>query len=191
MRQVNKKGLDLIKKMEGVVSFVYLCQAGHPTIGCGHKCLDGESYLKGYSVSDIKDKINNNPIMISNDSRDLYKVKSSAEIADITFITNKEIDKLLKKDISWACRAVEEFITVHLNDNQFSALVSFTFNLGRKALQGSTLRRKLNQGKYGEVPDELNKYVYARVNGEMERLDVLVKRRKAEGQLFLQNPTFV
>ena len=184
MRQINKKGLNLIKKFEGVVPFVYLCQAGHPTIGCGHLCRDGDKYLKRLTVAEIKDMINNNPMMISNDSRDIYKVKSSAEIADRTFITDKEIDKLLKKDVEDACRAVGELITVNLNDNQFAALVSFTFNLGTESLRRSTLRRKLNNKKYSEIPTELNKWVKA--NGDL--LDVLIKRRKAEGELFMTNP---
>ena len=187
MRNLNKNGLNLIKKFEGTVPFVYLCQAGHPTIGCGHLCRDGDKCLRGYSVHKIKDMINNNPTMISNNSCGTYKVESNIEVADITFVTDKEINTLLQKDVLDACKAVEDLITVKLNDNQFAALVSFTFNLGRGALQKSTLRKKLNQCKYGEIPAELNKWVYA--GGKI--LDGLVRRRKLEGELFMLRPIFV
>jgi GH24 family phage-related lysozyme (muramidase) len=185
VRQLNNKGLNLIKKLEGTVPFVYLCQAGYPTIGCGHLCKDGDWYLKGEPVFKIKTIIGFIPMMFKVDN--LYEVKSNIKVKELTTITDKEIDKLLKEDVGHACRAVEELITVHLNDNQFAALVSFTFNLGRDALQRSTLRRKLNNKEYGKVPAELNKWVYA--NGK--KLDVLVKRREEEGELFMTNPILV
>jgi len=63
-----------------------------------------------------------------------------------------------------------------LNDNQFSALVSLSFNIGSGAFNRSTLLRKLNLGKYDEVPYEM-----ARWNkGGGKILPGLVKRRELE-----------
>lgn len=67
-----------------------------------------------------------------------------------------------------------------LTDNQFDALVSFTFNLGAGALQRSTLRRKLNRGDYYSIPSELKKWVWA--GGK--KLKGLIKRREEESNLF-------
>jgi lysozyme len=83
---------------------------------------------------------------------------------------------------------VEKFIEVELNDNQFSALVSFAFNCGSGNLRDSTLRRKLNAGDYDCVPSELARWVKATdpSTGKKRSLAGLVKRRAAEGTLFLE-----
>jgi lysozyme len=95
-------------------------------------------------------------------------------------ITREEADVLLVKDLFVAERAVERHIRVPLDANQFSALVSFTFNLGSGALQRSTLRHKLNAGDYDEVPDELLRWCYA--GGR--KLAGLLRRRHAEATLW-------
>ena len=69
---------------------------------------------------------------------------------------------------------------VALNQNQFDALVSFTFNLGPGWIRDSGLQRALASGDYGAVPREMSRWVYA--GGQI--LQGLVKRRRAEGQLF-------
>ena len=49
-------------------------------------------------------------------------------------------------------------MTVALTDNQFGALVSFTYNVGIAAFLGSSLLRKLNVGHYDAVPAELARW---------------------------------
>ena len=95
-------------------------------------------------------------------------------------ITMEDGEGLLFLDLASAEAAVMKYIEVPLTPNQFSALVSFTFNLGGGALKRSTLRRKLNGGDYSSVPAELNRWVYAK----KKKLRGLVRRRKAEGVLF-------
>ena len=95
-------------------------------------------------------------------------------------ITQAEADALLVKDVYSAECSVERLIRVPLNENQFSVLVSFTFNLGSGALQRSTLRHKLNAGDYDEVPDELLRWCYA---GGL-KLAGLLRRRTAESVLW-------
>ena len=69
-----------------------------------------------------------------------------------------------------------------LIENLFSALCSWTYNLGSGALQRSSLRRLyLNDGRYEEAADEMLRWVYC--NGR--RLRGLVLRRTDERALFL------
>lgn len=93
-------------------------------------------------------------------------------------ITEQEAEALLKADLEEAERAVEHPINVPLNDHQFAALVSFTFNLGSGNLQESTLRRKLNAGNYEAIPSEMSRWVGCTLRG-------LVRRRADEGELFM------
>jgi lysozyme len=95
-------------------------------------------------------------------------------------ITRKRALALLMSDADKAARGVRRLIKVPLKQHQLDALVSFTFNCGEGALASSTLRKRLNRGEYGAVPQELNKWVMS--GGR--RLEGLVRRRKAEGALF-------
>lgn len=99
-------------------------------------------------------------------------------------ITAERAEELLLQDIAEFEQAVLRNVTVPLNENQFAALVSFTFNLGERALKRSSLLRRLNAGDYASVPKELNRWVNA--NGK--RLNGLIRRRKAEGELFMRTP---
>lgn len=96
-------------------------------------------------------------------------------------VTRGRAEALLKEDLRDAEKGVTKYITAQLNDNQFAALVSFTFNLGVGSLKSSTLRKRLNKREYFAVPGELNRWNKA--GGK--RLAGLVRRRKAEGELFL------
>ena len=95
-------------------------------------------------------------------------------------IIKSTADRLLAEDLAEFEKYVEEYVTVTLTQNQFDALVSWTFNLGPGNLQESTMLRKLNQGLYTEVPDEMRRWNKA--GGEV--LKGLVRRREAEAELF-------
>ena len=96
-------------------------------------------------------------------------------------VTEEKSGLILRKDLSRTERAVLKYINNPLTDDQFAALVSFTFNLGAAALQRSILRQKINYGLYQEASKEFMKWVYA--GGR--KLPGLTRRRKIEKQLFL------
>ena len=66
------------------------------------------------------------------------------------------------------------------NENQFSALVSFTYNCGCGALSKSGMLDLVAKGKTSQVQAVLNKYT----KGGGKQLPGLVRRRKAEWKLF-------
>ena len=100
-------------------------------------------------------------------------------------ITEEEAERLLLMDVASAERAVTRQVRVTLTENQFSALVSFVFNVGSRALTASTLLRKLNKGKYLEAADEFLKWNKATVRGKLTVLPGLTSRRAMERALFL------
>jgi GH24 family phage-related lysozyme (muramidase) len=73
-------------------------------------------------------------------------------------ISRARARQLLRSDATVAERAVRADVTVRLNQHQFDALVSFTFNVGTHAFKTSTLVRVLNQGHYDQVPAQLMRW---------------------------------
>ena len=72
-------------------------------------------------------------------------------------------------------------MSVSLNENQYSALVDFVYNVGKNIFAASTQLNRLNSGKYSAAANEFLKWVYA--GGR--RIDGLARRRAAERALFL------
>lgn len=66
------------------------------------------------------------------------------------------------------------------NDDRLCAIADFAYNLGLGALQASTLRRRILSGDYGDVPNQLARWV----NAGGRPLLGLVRRRAAEATLF-------
>jgi lysozyme len=96
--------------------------------------------------------------------------------------TVDEGDRMFAKELAVYEDAVDRLVAVPLNQNQFDALVSYTYNCGVGALASSTLLKVLNQGKYDQVPIQLARWVKA---GGVTYAG-LVRRRKAEAALFME-----
>lgn len=95
-------------------------------------------------------------------------------------ITAAQSEALLKQDLAKFETGVEKLVTHPITQDQFDALVSFSFNLGLGALKGSTLLKKLNAGDFQGASNEFSKWV----NAGGQRLQGLVRRRAAEQMLF-------
>ena len=100
---------------------------------------------------------------------------------DMEPISETEAEALLLRDLDSSEGWVSRLIKTALTENQYSALVSFTFNVGAGALQRSTLRMKLNRGEFQNAADEFTKWRMA--GGRI--LAGLVRRGAAERALFL------
>ena len=96
-------------------------------------------------------------------------------------ITADRADELLRADLGRDERKV--CARVHnpdeLADEQYGALVSLVFNVGR---MGDQLRRTINLGRFEEVPDVLRRYCKLRdpETGALVVSKGLLRRREAE-----------
>ena len=96
--------------------------------------------------------------------------------------TEAEAEQFLKEDLEIAEAEVNKVASeVELTQGQYDSLVSFTFNLGAKNFQTSTLRRKvLNNPADPAIKAEFGKWVY--VKGKVS--PGLQRRRLEESKLY-------
>lgn len=100
-------------------------------------------------------------------------------------ITEAEAEALLKRDLARFETGVEALVgDAPTTSDQFSALVSFAFNLGLQALLKSTLLKRHKAGKIAEASDQFLAWNKARVNGNLVPLKGLTRRREAERALY-------
>ena len=95
-------------------------------------------------------------------------------------ITATEAERLLMRDLAIFEAEVSRAVDVEITDNQFAALVSWTYNIGVSAMRESTLIRKLNMGDYASVPAELARW--NKIKGVVS--SGLSNRRAAEAGLW-------
>jgi GH24 family phage-related lysozyme (muramidase) len=148
--QLSDNGLRFIASFEGFIAHLYNDPAGYCTIGYGHLVHRG--------------------VCDGRRSEDVFRPS----------INLTEGRNLLKEDVRRFEDCVNRLVLRTLNQNRFDALVSFAFNVGCSAFKVSTLLRKLNNGEYHRVCDELMLWVH----GGGNVLPGLVRRRKAECELF-------
>lgn len=99
-------------------------------------------------------------------------------------ITQEKADADLLANVQDAVDSVNDHVTVDLTQNQFDALVDFTFNAGCGAFEKSTLLRLLNKGDYAGAEAQMDQWNKIRVNGVLVASKGLDNRRDAEQALF-------
>lgn len=117
-------------------------------------------------------------------------LKSEREKYAGQILTDAEVFQLLQKDLIRIMGRVDAAVTVPLTDNQFSALVAWTFNLGSGALKRSNLLRRLNALDYAGAAGEFHRWTKVTINGQKVERKGLVRRRAAE-ELIFRSPDVV
>lgn len=98
----------------------------------------------------------------------------------MTCITKEKAEELLRRDLEIFVSAVKTAVKVPLEQHEFDALVSFTYNCGVHNLRKSTLLRKLNAGDRAGAANEF--LAWTKSNGKV--LPGLTRRREAEKSMF-------
>lgn len=89
--------------------------------------------------------------------------------------------EVLEADVERVAEGVRASLTRRVSDPQFSALVSFAFNVGVGAFRSSSVLRAVNAGDFAAVPRRLQLWV----KGGGKVLPGLVRRRAAEAAMFV------
>ena len=169
LRNVPADAVELIKSFEGipdgdpstVLIDAYLCPAGVWTIGWGHALMDGAQQLKGAAN------------------------KARARALYPGGITREQAELLLRADLIPRAASVSSLLKAPASDAQFGALMALVFNIGAANLAASTLLRRFNAGDLAGAAEQFLAWDKARVQGVLQALPGLTRRRRAERAMFL------
>lgn len=154
--KTSESGIKIISELAGRSNTIHLDLYGFLSIGIGHSLT--------------KDEITSGEIFI---------LGVPARYTD-DGLTDLQVNQLFDQDIAIAEGAVNTGIKAELNQNQFDALVSLAFNIGRQAFLNSPLRRVLNDGQYEQA--EVQMAHWNRSGGRI--VPGLKRRREVEIDLF-------
>lgn len=157
--KLSTKGLKLLEQWEGDVLHVYKDQAGLPTIGIGHLLTKRELMANAVIINGVSVSLANG-------------------------ITEQQSLDLLAQDIAPFEAEVNAHVKVPLTQDQFDALVIFTFNIGSGGFESSSALAAINAGRMGEVPADMMKWNKITVKGQHVVCDGLVERRNKEIKLW-------
>ena len=100
-------------------------------------------------------------------------------------ISEARAEELLRDDLRAFEDGVKRLLTVPVNENEFSAMVSLAYNLGVGGFGRTVVLERLNAGDRQGAADGFLRHNRARINGELTVLDHLTHRRELERELFL------
>jgi lysozyme len=151
LRRLSQQGLDLIKRHEGFRSYAYDDFAPNRPARSPVRGTLTIGYGETQGVS-IGDTITE---------------EAAAE----------QLMRRLRRDFE---PAIHRLVRVPLTQYQYDALVSFVYNVGEGNLARSTLLRRLNAGRYDDVPAQLMRWT----KSKGVELRGLVRRRRDEAELW-------
>jgi GH24 family phage-related lysozyme (muramidase) len=102
-------------------------------------------------------------------------------------VSRSEAADLLALDLAPVERLVNALVSTQLTQSQFDALVSFAYSIGADAFAGSQVLRRVNNGDFVAAACALDAWRKSQVDGELEVVDALVRRRAAEKALLLKD----
>lgn len=99
-------------------------------------------------------------------------------------IDQHQADVWLIQDIDFADSVIDQHVSVPLKIGQRAALISFIYNFNDLKFKDSTLLQAVNSKDDRKVKEELERWIYAEIDGEMKVQGGLVIRRAAEIELW-------
>ncbi|MEM8988678.1 MAG: lysozyme [Pseudomonadota bacterium] len=101
-------------------------------------------------------------------------------------ISARRAEELLRDDLRDFEEGVKRLLTVPVNRNEFSAMVSLAYNLGIGGFKKTAVLERVNAGDRQGAADAFLRHNRARVNGTLKPIPHLTERRAHERALFLK-----
>jgi len=115
-----------------------------------------------------------------------YKDGTKVMLHDAPLADEAAAYDLLAYHVGIAEADINSHDTSPLTQNEFDALVCFTYNVGVGAVNTSTLLRLINAGKHAEAAEHFVDWDHSRIKGTLVEVAGLKRRRLAEKALFLK-----
>jgi len=113
--------------------------------------------------------------------------KTGMKYIDASGGIGPETDKMLfNADLTAVSNQIKNLITVPINENQFTALVSFAHHIGLENFANSSVLETLNKGNYADVVKKMQRWRTG-TKGPGSRTQVredYVQRRQFEAEIF-------
>ncbi|WP_319469516.1 lysozyme [uncultured Pseudodesulfovibrio sp.] len=98
--------------------------------------------------------------------------------------SRKQAQEVFENDVTEHEKIIKKHVKVNLSQGEYDALVHFVFNVGEPGFKTSTLLKKLNDGNYEGVPDEMRRWNKGTVDGQRQVIEGLKNRREDEVEIF-------
>lgn len=167
--KTSEAGIKLMHHFEGCKLKPYLCPAYIWSVGFGAVLYQDQIRL---------------PVVRKEGYTGMLRTDYPLRAEDSRVWSQQEVDALFERDLITFERGVLRLVPgVTEHQGAFDALVSFAYNAGLGNLQRSQIRIKANRGEWEKAADHLMDWT----KGGGKVLTGLVKRRKAERELFLSS----
>jgi GH24 family phage-related lysozyme (muramidase) len=129
------------------------------------------------------------------DEQQKVEAKAKEAVDEEKRLLTLNVQATFKDDLKPYIKAVNDNVTgVKLVQDEFDALVAFTFNVGRDGFKSSTLLKKINENKYRTGEAKARKTAMDAIEAEFLRWNKsggavvhgLTTRRQSEANLFLR-----
>jgi lysozyme len=112
------------------------------------------------------------------------RYKDGTKVKEGDIISSQRANEELLHEVEKKAEGVNRLVK-NVNQQQFDALVSFAYNLGVGALEDSTLLKRVKANPNDpDIRVQFMKWTKARQGGVLKELPGLVRRRKAEADLY-------
>lgn len=165
---IDQNGLAFVSRWEGKILRPYLDVAKKWTIGVGHLILPTDSFGS----------------LTNAEVRALLTTQNKNHSLAQRTISDEECLDILRKDMQMCVSAVRKYMKVRLNQNQFNALCSLSFNTGTGILIKSGVATAVNASRFSDVRAAMLQWNKISVGGKLVPNTGLTNRRKSEADLF-------
>ncbi|MBY3030576.1 DUF2272 domain-containing protein [Rhizobium leguminosarum] len=148
------EGYDLLRKWEGCILYAYDDATKPP-----HRVAAGEHVSGTLTIG--------------------YGHTGPDVWPGLTWSTD-QAEAALKDDVRHVSNRIGPLIKRPIKNNEFSALVSLTFNIGLGAFEGSSALKAVNSGDLASVPSLIARWHKTTINGVLVDSPGLANRRAAE-----------
>lgn len=135
----------------------------------------GENLIKGFEALRLK---------AYQDDEGIWTIgwgHTGVDVVEGLVCTPEQAETWFQEDTAWAVKGVDDSLTTNVTQNQFDALVSFTFNVGVGAEAHSTMIKLINARNFMGAAAEFPKWDH--INGVVNA--GLQRRRHQEQGVFL------